>query len=183
MQTTAFVVGADEATATVIKNLARQIGFVPVLNYRGLAEMEARMLAAPLAFVLFPPVDRLEKYRPIIGDIRGSREDRVRYAPMVYFSEVPSLDTIRMGIGLGFDDIVTMPVALKSVRERLAHQLDRPVTYYGTDTYFGPDRRGRLPVEESHSQRGTGGSHRRIEIIRSLKGIRVLQDDLQQVVL
>ena len=182
MQTTAFVVGPDEAPAAVIKNLARQIGFVPVLNYRGIADLERRMIAVPLAFILCPPVDRMDRLKPIVSEIRASADERVRYAPLVYFSEVPSLETIKAGIALGFDDIITMPVALKNVRERLAHQLNRPLTYYSTETYFGPDRRGRLPQGDSHERRGTGGTHRRIEIIRTLKGVRVMQDDLQVVV-
>ena len=182
MQTTALVVGPDEAPGAVIKNLARQIGFVPVLNYRGVADFERRMLTVPLAFVLCPPVDRMERLKPVVMELRTSEEERVRYAPLIYFSEVPSLDTIRAGIAMGFDDIITMPFALKSVRERLAHQLNRPLTYYATDTYFGPDRRGRLPEGDTHEKRGTGGTHHRIEIMRTLKGIQVMHDDLQVVI-
>lgn len=180
MHTTAFVAGPDEAPMGVIKDLARQIGFAPVITYRGLQELERRMEIAPLCFVLFAPVDRVQKLKPIIDGMRASSVDRVRFAPLVYFSDSPSLEGIKTGIGMGFDDIITMPVALKNVRERLARQLDRPVTYYTTDTYFGPDRRGRLDKEDGgHAQRGTGGPHRRIEIMRTKQGVKVLHDDLQ----
>jgi hypothetical protein len=182
MQTTAFVAGPDDAPVAVIKDLARQIGFTPVLTYRGPADLELRLQAIPLCFVLFAPVDRLNRLKPIVEAIRASQEEKARYAPLVYFSESPSLDTIKACIGIGFDDIVTIPFTLRNVRDRLTRQLDRPLTYYGTDTYFGPDRRGRLPHEEGHTLRGTGGAHRRIEIMRTANGIRVLHDDLQVMV-
>jgi hypothetical protein len=181
MQTTAFVAGED-APAAVIKDLARQIGFAPVLSYRGISDLERRMQLEALGFILFAPIDRLRALKPVIEAIRASHADQVRYAPLIYFSDSPSLDTIKACIGLGFDDIVTMPFTLRNVRDRLARQLDRPMTYYGTDTYFGPDRRGRLPTEDGHSRRGTGGAHRRIEILRTTAGVRVLHDDLQVMV-
>lgn len=182
MQTTAFVVGADDSPVAALKDLARQIGFSPVHTYRSPADMEERAPTAPLFFVLFASVERLSRLKKTVESIRASEDSRVRFAPLVYFSENPSLEVIKTCISMGFDDIVTLPFTLKRARERLARQLDVPMTYYGTDTYFGPDRRGRLPREEGHSMRGSGGTHRRIEIIRTMTGIRVLHDDTQVMV-
>jgi hypothetical protein len=84
---------------------------------------------------------------------------------------------------MGFDDVIALPVALGSLEERLERQIGRPLVYYETASYFGPDRRGRLAHEEGHSLRGTGGEHRRLEILRSTgNGVKLIKDDVHLMI-
>ncbi len=72
---------------------------------------------------------------------------------------------------------------LDRLPNRLDRQLERPVIYYETPTYFGPDRRNRLGDDEGHSARGTGGQFRRLEIVRTpATGASVVNEDMQFMV-
>ena len=183
MQACAFVVGPDDGQGAALRLLARQVGFEAVYPYRDIADAERQSVSTALIFFLFAAVDDLGKLRRVGEAVRRSQSQRVRFAPMIYFAETPSLDTIRACINMGFDDIITLPFTLSRVDERIERQLYRPVIYYETPTYFGPDRRNRMSHEEGHSARGTGGQHRRLEIVRNPgTGITIVRDDLHVMV-
>jgi hypothetical protein len=182
MKATGFVVGPDEGPAGALKQLARQIGFSPVYTYRGIADAERHAPATSLVFFLFGAVDRLRRVSQAAKAIRTASSLRIRFAPMIYFSDSPSFDVIRDCIDMGFDDIITLPFTLRRVEERLQRQVDRPCAYYETPTYFGPDRRNR-PGDAPHPDRGSGGQFRRIEIMRSLTGGVSIVSDESQIVL
>ena len=183
MKACAFVVGPDDGPGAVLKHLARQIGFDAVYVFKDIADAERQSVSTPLIFFLFAAVGSLRKLKPVTAAVRASPSQRVRFSPMIYFSETPSLDAIKACINMGFDDIITLPFSLSRVEERLERQVDRTLIYYETPTYFGPDRRNRLENGESHSARGTGGQFRRLEIVRSVSaGVNVMRDDSQFVV-
>jgi NAD(P)-dependent dehydrogenase (short-subunit alcohol dehydrogenase family) len=177
MRPIAFIVGADGGPGAALKELARQVGFGQVYNYTSVERAEAEAPAVPLAYFLFAGVTRPARMKPVAQSIRQSAEPRIRFAPLIYFSETPSLDAIRACIAMGFDDVITLPFTLARVEERLERQCGRTLVYYETATYFGPDRRDRLENEEGHSDRGSGGQYRRMEIMRSTStGISVSDD-------
>jgi hypothetical protein len=179
MKATAFIVGPEDGPGATLKQLARQIGFEAVYPFRSVLDAERQSLATPLIYFLFPAADGLRKLKRSAEQIRGSEAERIRFAPMVYFSESPSLETAKACINMGFDDIITLPVALSRVEERLDRQLERPLTYYETASYFGPERRNRIGPDDGHAERGTGGPFRRTEFIRTSAGINLIQHDAQ----
>jgi DNA-binding response OmpR family regulator len=183
MKACAFVVGPEDGSGAVLKQLARQIGFDAVYVFKDIADAERQSVSTPLIFFLFAAVDNLRRLKPVTEAVRASPSQRVRFSPMIYFSETPSLDAIKSCINMGFDDVITLPFSISRVEERLDRQVDRTLVYYETPSYFGPDRRNRLENEEGHSARGTGGQFRRIEIVRSpTAGISVMRDDSEQFV-
>lgn len=177
MKACAYVVGPDDGPGTALKELARQIGFESVMPYRSIQQAEQQSLQTPLIFFLFSAVSRPRKMQPMADAIRQSESRRVRFSPMIYFSENPSLATIRSCIEMGFDDVITLPFTLARIVERLQRQVEKPVVYFETATYFGPDRH--VPQnDQQHAGRGSGGQYRRLEILRSAHmGINVLKDD------
>lgn len=178
MQACAFVVGPEDGQGATLRSLARQIGFDAVYPYRNLADVERQSVSSPLIFILVCTVDDVHQLQHVATGIRASASQRVRFAPMIYFAESPSLEVIKACINMGFDDIITLPFTLTRVEERLERQVYRTVVYYETPTYFGPDRRNRLGQDAGHSARGTGGQYRRMELVRHpTTGINVLRDD------
>jgi hypothetical protein len=183
MKASAFIVGPDDGPGAALRSLAKQIGFEGVYPHRDIADAERQSAMTPLIYFLFAAAESLASIKPIAALVRASESPRVRFAPMIYFSDSPSLETIRACIGMGFDDIITLPFTLSRVEERLDRQLDRTLVYYETETYFGPDRRNRTENEEGHSGRGSGGQYRRMEIIRAPSfGVNVVSDDTQIVI-
>jgi hypothetical protein len=182
MKACAYIVGPENGPATALRDLARRIGFDSVHPYKSVAVAEQQTLVTPLIYFLFAAVTEPRKLKPVADAVRLAPSKRVRFSPMIYFSESPSLETIRACIGMGFDDVITLPFTLARIEERLERQVERTLVYYETDTYFGPDRRNRMEDEEVHSGRGSGGQYRRLEIMRSTNaGVNVLKDDLHVV--
>ena len=187
MRATAYMVGPQDGSGAVLMELARQIGFEAVYPYASVAEAERQTATTPLIFFLFAPVEEPRALQQISAAGRASELPQIRFAPMVYFTEHASLDVIRGCINLGFDDIITLPVSLSKAEERISRQLMRTLTYYATPTYFGPDRRNRIPGEAPSGPRkpgaGSGGQYRRIQIVRNTAaGVKVISEDMHFVV-
>lgn len=184
MNATAFVVGASGSAGGMLLDIARQLGFTSVHAFSNLRRMERLAAQTPLSFFLFAAVADPGSLGRTAESIRRSSSQRIRFAPMIYFADAPSLGTVRQCIDLGFDDVVTVPYSVQRVEERLRRQLDTTLYYFETQSYFGPDRRGRLPGHlDTHPQRGAGGDYRRIELLRSLtSGIELAEDDQQVMI-
>jgi hypothetical protein len=180
MLASAFIVGPPDGPGAALRQLANTIGFTAVLPFGGVTLAEQQAARTPLCFFLFAAVDDVSAMATSAGAIRFSPSRRIRFSPLVYFSESPSVQTIRSCIEMGFDDIITMPFTTARVGERLRAQIERRISFFETSGYFGPDRRDRLPpAHEAHPMRGSGGQHRKIEIIRSYEaGVRVIRDDM-----
>lgn len=177
MQATAFVVGPQDGPGAAVRDLAIEFGIATVLPFVDAAQAE-RQATTALAIFLFAAVDDPGRLRPAADAIRFCAVPRLRFSPLIYFSESPSREAIRQCAAMGFDDVVTLPFTAERVAERIGRQLDTPRVYFETQDYFGPDRR-RPPGGTARSGRGTGGHHRRIEIVRSAEaGVVVLRDEV-----
>jgi hypothetical protein len=181
VKASAFVVGPRDGPGAAMRDMAARLGFETVLPFAGVAQAEQQSAQTPLMFFLFAAVEDPRTLKPAADAIRFCTSRRVRFSPLVYFSESPSMAAIRLCAAMGFDDVLTLPFTEALVAGRIGRQIDRTQVYFETASYFGPDRRRTLE-KVADSGRGAGGQHRRIEIIRSIaNGVSVLRDDLQAV--
>lgn len=178
LKSCAYVVGPTDGPGAALADMAGRL-FGTVLPFTSLAMAEQQAQKTPLCFFLFAAVNDVQTLKPAADAIRRDASRKLRFSPLIYFSESPSLDAIRACVDMGFDDVITLPFTPARVTDRLTRQIDKTLVYYETVGYFGPDRRGRLPDDQGHSRRGTGGRHRRLEIVRSLlAGVHILRDDV-----
>jgi hypothetical protein len=179
MRACAYVVSSTGRSGTALMDLARGLGFDAVVPYQGVAAAEQQTSRTPLLFFLCAATAEMRTLKAVADAVRFFPGPGVRFSPLIYFDESPSLDIIRRCVAMGFDDVITLPFTRERVEERLQRQVDRPQIYFETPSYFGPDRRGRLEIEPVHSLRGSGGQFRRLEIVRSaVRGVHVLRDDV-----
>jgi hypothetical protein len=181
LKASALVVGPRDSVGAGLVDVARSLGFAPVVRYAGMTKAAQQADTTPLIFFLFAPVKDVRTLKPTADLIRFSPDDRLRFLPLIYFSPQPSADCIRACIEMGFDDVIATPYIAGDLRERINRQVGRAQTYYETATYFGPDRRNRIGAPRSPESDHGGGQHRRIEIVRTEAGIDLLRDDLQVV--
>jgi hypothetical protein len=152
--------------------------FAAVMPYAGLGAVESQANITPICYFLFAPGVELERMREIAVAIRFCPSRKVRFSPMIYFSDRTSAEAISACINLGFDDIITMPFTRQRVRDRILRQVGPSLTYYETSSYFGPDRRDRVTAPRRPAESRVGGQFRRLEIVRSVTGgVSVLRDD------
>lgn len=180
MKASALVVGPRDGAGAALMDLARVVGFATVQRYQGLVRAEKLLARTPLLYFLCAPVQDVRTLKPMADAIRFSPSLKMRFLPMIYFARVPSVDTVKHCISMGFDDVIALPFAGDDIGDRIARQIGSIQTYYETATYFGPDRRNRIGSErrETGSDHG-GGQHRRIEIQRNTDtGVDILSEDL-----
>lgn len=183
MKACAYVIGPGSGPGSALQQMAQRVGFDVVRSFRGVDAAERQAEQTPLLFFLFGAVGSIRSLRRTAEAIRRSPSPRVRFSPMIYFADSPSLDAIRACINLGFDDVITLPVTMRRVVDRLSRQLEQRLVYYETESYFGPDRRGRIEGESDHHGRGSGGQYRRFEIMRSpAQGVTIVSDEVHLVV-
>ena len=178
MNATAYVVGPPDGPGAALMDLASRLDFAAVLPYAGLAQAEQQFAQTPICFFLFAPVFDVAELRPVADAIRFCPSRQMRFSPLIYFSESPSVETITRCINMGFDDVITMPFTRSRVAERIERQVGQSHVYYETPAYFGPDRRDRVTGPKRPAESRIGGQFRRLEIVRDLlTGINVVRDD------
>ncbi len=178
MKACAYVVGPPDGPGAALMDMARGLGFEAVLPYGGVARAELQAQQTPICFFLFATVADVRSLKNAADAVRFSPSRKIRFSPLIYFTESPSVETIKRCIGMGFDDVITLPFMRSRVEERIQRQIDRPCVYYETSSYFGPDRRNRIEDEIRHPENRGGGQYRRLEIVRNLThGVNVLRDD------
>lgn len=182
MKATAFIIGPADGPGAALADMAKSLRFQSVLPYAGVARAEQQAMRTPVMFFLFAAIDQIEALRGTADAIRFSPSRKIRFSPMIYFSESPAVETIRACINMGFDDIITLPFSQGRLADRLGRQVGTNLTYYETATYFGPDRRERLSGNAAGHEQRTGGKYRRIEMVRNFTtGTNVVRDEFQAV--
>ena len=178
MKAAAYVVGPLDGPGAALRDLAQRLGFSTVLPYAGAMQAEQQSNRTPICFFLFAAVPDVGALRGVAEAIRFSPTRRVRFSPLIYFSESPSIETITRCINMGFDDVITMPFTRSRVAERIERQVGQSLVYYETPGYFGPDRRDRVTGPQRPAESRLGGQFRRLEIVRNLlTGVNVVRDD------
>lgn len=179
MKACAYVIGPPDGPGAALRDVARRHGFETVLPFTGVAQADQQAAQTPLMFFLFAAVDDPATLKAAADAIRFCHSRRVRFSPLIYFSESPSLTAIKRCVAMGFDDVITLPFIQSRIEERLNRQIDKTQIYFETAYYFGPDRRDHAAAL-SASGRGADGQHRRFEIIRTtIAGVSVLRDEVQ----
>lgn len=179
MKAYAYVVGPGDTAWQTLFDMAGELGFAGVSDYRGISQVEQQAGETPVCYFLFSAVKDLRDLRPVADAIRFSTARAIRFSPMVYCAVDLSVDTIMAGINMGFDDIVALPQSKPKLLQRLARQIGRNMVFYETPGYFGPDRRNRFTaLKPNPVVTRVGGPFRRLEIVRNLlDGVCVLRDE------
>ncbi|KRA96603.1 hypothetical protein ASD83_16030 [Devosia sp. Root685] len=183
MKAYAYVVGPQDKAWQTLFDMAGALGFAGVSDFRGLNQVEQQAGETPVCYFLFSAAVDLSALRPVADAIRFSASRAIRFSPMVYCAEDPSVETTMACINMGFDDIVALPQSQPKLRQRLARQIGHSLVFYETAGYFGPDRRNRVAaLEPNPSMTRVGGPFRRLEIVRNLlDGVSVLRDEFTDV--
>lgn len=171
MKACAHIVGPQDGPGAALSDLAKSLGFAAVQPFAGVSSAEAQAQHTPLMFFLFAAVDDVATLKATADGIRFANARRIRFSPLVYFSESPSVDAIRACVEMGFDDVITLPFTGARVRDRLSRLVDRKLVFFESAHYFGPDRRNA----------SDSGVSRRIEIVRSADaGVSVIRDEMRR---
>ena len=170
MKACAYVVGPSDGPGAALLDMGRELGFPVVLPFHSVAAAEAQSQQTPLIFFLFAAVHDVRILKGVADQIRFAPARRIRFSPLMYFSESPSREAIARCIDMGFDDVITLPFTKPRLLGRMNRLIDHTQVYHETSAYLGPER---------PAHRGSG-QFRRIELIRThATGTSVLRDEMR----
>jgi CheY-like chemotaxis protein len=182
VKASAYIVGPPDGPGAALMDLARRLDFSSVTPYAGIVQAEAQAAVTPVCYFLFAAVEDVAELQGVADAIRFCPNRRIRFSPLIYFSESPSIDAIAQCIGMGFDDVITMPFTRARVTDRINRQVGQNLIYFETAGYFGPDRRARVTAPKRAAESRLGGQFRRLAIVRNLfTGVNVIRDDLHML--
>lgn len=169
--------GGNDAQIALINDLAKDLGFRQITPYSSQLAVEELTRKVPINFFLFASDGDLGQVKNQVHKIRNSPRPRVRFSPLICFIEVPIPLLISQCIQIGFDDIVTLPWDLTQMVPRLQRQINSPITYYETASYFGPDRRRFDHNRASATVYQKSQGYRRIDIRRDhVNGVHIMAE-------
>lgn len=179
MDAYAYVAGPDDDRCAALFDLVSGIGFSGVSSFRGIAQISEQTARNPICFILCSSVSDPRQLRSTAEAVRFSDLPRVRFSPLVYLTEQPSIETAVACVNMGFDDVVALPQSRAQLRERLEYQIGEMKVYYEASGYFGPDRRRNIVPRREGADARQGGPYRRFELIRDARaGISVMREEI-----
>lgn len=175
-RSSAFIICADSAWAKSFHSVLAELGFGQIEHIYETAQLSAIPFSRPLQFCFLTQASTFEDIRLATKIVRGHKHERHRFSPMIMLARELSRAKIHDYIGAGLDDILQFPCSLKFMGDRLKRQLSRPLKYYETEDYFGPDRRRHHDdVPEAGDRRAGQSDYRRYLIQRDpFKGVEFL---------
>ncbi|WEJ58427.1 hypothetical protein [Devosia sp. FJ2-5-3] len=174
-----YIAGPQGQNCSALFDLVNKLGFAGVSSFRGIEQVAEQTQRNPICFILCSSVSDPAHLRPIAEAVRFCALPRVRFSPLVYLADEPSIETTIACVNMGFDDIVALPQSSAQLRDRLERQLGQVKIYYEASGYFGPDRRRNLVPKRVGLETRQGGPFRRLEVIRDLQsGVSVLRDEI-----
>lgn len=165
----AFVIAPSRAESRQLERMADRVGFGDIIT-----SFAPRPLNHGLTFFILHYLLKDASMRAIIQQVRGSRDEDTRYAPVVLFADDCPVDRLLGYIRMGFDDVIPLPEKREVLEARLGAQLNTDQVYFQTDDYLGPDRR-RMELPTHRDERRTGATPFTTLVIRRdpTQGVKV----------
>ncbi len=182
MDTIAYFVSANADQSKVLCEFSAIAGFNKVSDYTSLAQVEKQSFKTPIMFFIFEQADDIRYFKNIIRQIRACKRRNIRFSPLIYLCNIPSPQTIKNGIAMGFDDVIAKPFNSKKIKTRLEMQVNKVISYYETSGYFGPDRRKLEQTNNTvNSNKRKNMQYLKYKFIRNLSDGVIIKDKKMMV--
>ncbi|TDQ67437.1 hypothetical protein ATL17_1450 [Maritalea mobilis] len=172
----AFIICADGAWAKSFHTVLAELGFGQIEHIHDTKSINVVPFARPLQFCFLTHTSPRHEIQTAIRTVRQHKHERHRFSPMILLARDLSRQQIHDYVAMGLDDILQFPCSLKFMDARLKRQISKPLKYYETEDYFGPDRRrSQDELPQQGEQRKGQSDYRRYLIQRDpFKGSHIL---------
>ena len=105
-------------------------------------------------------------------EIRQSKEDRIRFMPIILLTAHTSYSRISAARDAGINNVCSKPISTTELFRRLVTVVDQPVPYVVCKSYIGPDRRrkNRPPYDGKERRQVEASSGLTLERAQSARG-------------
>jgi PleD family two-component response regulator len=160
----AILVAEDKTAATLLERIAAGAGFRAIESVFNPGARPATPAKVKFFLVHYQMGDLAKA--ALLKSVRSSRDDDLRFSPVVLIIDDCSFEDVLKYIDMGFDDVISLPEKAEVLHGRLSSQINASVVYIQTTSYLGPDRR-RMELElRSDHQRQGEFKHSRLTIRR-----------------
>lgn len=135
----AILVAEDKAAVGLLQHIAASAGFraiESVLNPGARPAVPAKVKFFLVHYKMGDPAKAA-----LLRSVRASRDDDLRFSPVVLITDDCSFEDMLKYIDMGFDDVISLPEKAEVLHGRLSSQVNADVIYIQTTSYLGPDRR------------------------------------------
>ena len=169
----AIIVAPTHFDSRALAEVAMEVGFSDIASIFDDTD-PGNGLRYPVSFFLVHHHLSDTDCADVIDAVRNIDRLGMRFSPMVVMLPETSAESVRKFVGMGFDDVISLPQSQVQLTARLGMQLDRDIVYIETSDYLGPDRR-RMDAHGFLHRSAPVSPHSRIVLRRDPEhGTRVL---------
>lgn len=136
----AIIVAPTPFDSRALAEIAAEVGFGDIANIFDHTD-QSNGLRYPVSYFLVHHRLADTDCADIIDAVRNIDRRGLRLSPLVVMLPETSAESVRKFVGMGFDDVISLPQSQVQLTARLGTQLDRDIVYFETSDYLGPDRR------------------------------------------
>lgn len=136
----AIIVAPTPFDSRALAEIATEVGFGDIASIFDDTD-QSNGLRYPVSYFLVHHRLSDTDCADIIDAVRNIDRPGLRFSPMVVMMPETSGESVRKFVGMGFDDVISLPQSQVQLTARLGTQLDRDIVYFETSDYLGPDRR------------------------------------------
>ncbi len=146
---TVLVVDDFEFVAELLVTMLEEMGIGRCLTAKSCAEareimsdVNAKNSRDNIDLVIMDWLMPEENGDALINWIRNSKNDNVRFLPVIVCSAYVTQDLAMTARNLGATNIIVKPLSAEKLVNRIQYVIDNPEPFIDSPTYFGPNRRG-----------------------------------------
>ena len=169
----AILVAEDKSAAALMHRIATDAGFRAIESVFSAGARPAQPAKVKFFLVYHQISD--EAKASLLKSVRSSRDNDLRFSPVVLIINDCAFEDVLKYIDMGFDDVISLPEKAEVLHGRLSSQVNSDVIYIQTTSYLGPDRQRMELGSRADYQRQGEFRHSRLTIRRdTAQGTKVV---------
>ncbi len=140
---------------TIVDSIIRAFGARKITHAVSENEAVSILKSAPCDIMVCDYILGRYTICDISREIRKSRDDRIKFMPIILLTAHTSLSRIQAARDAGINNVCAKPVSTTDLFRRLATVVDHPVPFIACNAYTGPDRRRKNRPPYTQTERRT----------------------------
>lgn len=136
------VLSPQQGLRRTLRDIMLSVGLTNFRDYENLNHLQMTLPEANPDLLILPLDYEREPVCDLIRDIRYGRTGRNPYVVILTLTWYADGATVNDAINSGADDIITMPLSIGMLKERIRNMVENRKDFVVTSNYIGPDRRG-----------------------------------------
>ena len=139
------------AIRRTIREALNSVGFRGIRDYLDIEQTRGAIVTYNPDLLIFDLDRDQNDVCSIIADIRRGNIGSNPFMVIMLLTWDPRVNTVHFAMQTGVDDIVTMPISVRLLEQRIAKMIHDRKRFVATEDYVGPERRAHSPQGEEEA--------------------------------